>query len=165
MLEWIKAVGPVLISWPVVGLVALALFYRPLLDIAKQFTGPDVRKAKIGPVEIEREIVKLSEKVEEQKAEQERQKAEIESLRFLIESFVSPYELAHLQKLASGEPFPYRQSAVFEVELRRLRSLGMIENRVKGRGIRSMSEEGDLRDYFQITDKGRDYLRLRGEFE
>lgn len=164
MLEWIKVVGPILVSWPVIGLVALALFYRPLLGITKQFASSEVRKAKIGPIEIEREIIKLTERVEEQKAEQERQKSEIESLRFLISSFVTEPELTHLQKLANGEPFPYQKSSFFELELRRLRSFGMINN-FKGKGIRSMLAEGDLRDYFEISDRGREYLRLRGQLE
>jgi hypothetical protein len=49
-------------------------------------------------------------------------------LRFLLQNFVSEYELMHLKKLASGEPFPFKKSDTFEKELRRLLSLGLIED-------------------------------------
>jgi short subunit fatty acids transporter len=61
ILEWIKVIGSILLSWPVIGLLAIILFRKPLLQILLQFTSSDVRKAKVGPVEIEREFKKLTE--------------------------------------------------------------------------------------------------------
>ena len=59
--------------------------------------------------------------------EQARQRADIDGiLRFLLQSFATNYELTHLQKLASGEPFPFDRSDAFAAELRRLVSLGLI---------------------------------------
>lgn len=103
-------------------------------------------------------------KFRELEAEQVRQKAEIESLRFLISYFVTEFELAHLQKLESGQPFPYQKNESFITELRRLRALAMITN-YPNKGIRSMPQEGDLRDYFKITDRGNTYLQLRQHWE
>jgi len=59
---WIKDIGPVILSWPTVGLVAVALFRRPLLDIFKQMESADKLRAKIGPVELERELKSLAER-------------------------------------------------------------------------------------------------------
>jgi hypothetical protein len=61
MLEWIKVIGPTLISWPIVGLIVILLFRRPILKVIDQFTNADIRRAKFGPVEIERELTKIAE--------------------------------------------------------------------------------------------------------
>jgi hypothetical protein len=59
--------------------------------------------------------------------EQVRQRGDLQTiLRFLLENFVSEYEVMQLRKLASGEPFPFTRSDSFESELRRLLSLGLI---------------------------------------
>ena len=59
-LEWFKAVSAVLCSWPTLMLLMLVIFRRHLRDLIKQFTGAEVRKAKVGPVEIERELTALA---------------------------------------------------------------------------------------------------------
>lgn len=160
VLEWIKAFGSILISWPVVGLIALALFRKPLFKIIEQFSNSEIRKARFGPVEIEREITLLTEKVKEQKDEQERQKLEIDTLRFLITNFVTSAELKHLEKLSKNESFIYEKAPYFELELRRLRSFGLISN-FENKGISSMPQKGNLKEYFEITKNGKDYLKLR----
>jgi hypothetical protein len=65
MLEWVKVIAPLLISWPVFGLIALVLFRKHILKLIEQFTNADVRKAKIGPIELERELTKLAEQGQE----------------------------------------------------------------------------------------------------
>jgi hypothetical protein len=60
MLEWIKVIAPIFI-WPVVGIIAILLFRRPILKVLDQFTNSDIRRAKFGPVEIERELTKIAE--------------------------------------------------------------------------------------------------------
>ena len=95
--------------------------------------------------------------------EQARQREEIETLRFLIENFVSEFELVHLKKLASEAPFPFQRSDSFEGELRRLLASGFIERR-PGRGIRSLFAAGDdVRAHLAISERGRAYLRHREE--
>jgi hypothetical protein len=62
LLEWFKAISTLVCSWPTLVLLALFIFRRHLRDLIKQFTGPAVIKAKVGPVEIERELNALAEK-------------------------------------------------------------------------------------------------------
>lgn len=59
-LEWVTAIGSMLFSWPTVGLFALIVFHKPLLEIFQRFASTDLHKAKVGPFEIERELTKLS---------------------------------------------------------------------------------------------------------
>jgi hypothetical protein len=126
----------------------------------------------------------LTVKVNQLKAEQEKQKADIEAnsgliqrqvlapleqvtangllpdAGFLVKNLLNPYEWEHLKKLAIGVPFPYKKQYEFEVELRRLRTLDFIQTK-PGKTIRGIPDEGDLRDYLEITERGRDYISLR----
>jgi hypothetical protein len=61
-LTWIKEVGPTVLSWPTIGLIFIVFFRKQLLEILKQLGSADKFKAKIGPVEIERELKSLAEK-------------------------------------------------------------------------------------------------------
>lgn len=157
-LDWTKLIEA--LAWPVFASFALLLFYRPLAAVLDQFSRSQWRKAKFGPVELELEIDGLSKKLEEQRAEQEKQRTELETLRFLISYFLTEPEFKHIETLANDQPFLYEKSPFFESELRRLRALGMIRN-FEGQGIRTLPPQGNLRDYFEITERGHDYLRLR----
>lgn len=53
MLEWTKVLGPILISWPVFGLVIVVLFRKPLLMLIERFSSATGSKAEIGPLKIE----------------------------------------------------------------------------------------------------------------
>jgi hypothetical protein len=98
--------------------------------------------------------------------EQARQRADIDGiLRFLLQSFATGFELTHLRKLESGDPFPFNRSAEFAAELRRLASLGLIARR-PGRGVRSLFEAGDdVRNHLEITGRGRAYLEYVRQME
>jgi hypothetical protein len=98
--------------------------------------------------------------LQEVKIEQKKQRVEIDTLRFLITSYVTEKEMVHLTKLAKKEPFPYKKNSSFDSELRRLRSLDFIRN-FPGKTVGGMPAEGDLRSYFEITDKGSEYIQLR----
>lgn len=52
-LEWTKAIGALLISWPVTFLIIALIFHRPLVKLFERFTSSDEGKAEIGPVKIE----------------------------------------------------------------------------------------------------------------
>jgi len=54
ILEWVKALGPILISWPVVGLIAILVFRKPLLKLVERFTNEDIQRVKFGSIELER---------------------------------------------------------------------------------------------------------------
>lgn len=60
VLEWVKAIGSLVFSWPLMILVALIIFRKPLRKLIDQLTGTDVKRAKVGPVEIERELGNLA---------------------------------------------------------------------------------------------------------
>jgi hypothetical protein len=109
---------------------------------------------------------KVSTQIHEVRIEQLRQRTDLQAiLRFLLENFVSGYELTHLTKLGSGEPFPFTKSQTFEAELRRLLSLGLIE-RLPNRGIRSLfAAADDVRNHLKITDRGKAYLAHLREIE
>lgn len=53
ILEWIKVVGPIVISWPTVVLIFIFLFKALLLALLKRFTESEGSKAEIGPFKIE----------------------------------------------------------------------------------------------------------------
>jgi hypothetical protein len=99
-------------------------------------------------------------------SEQQKQRADLEVLRFLISGFVTDAELIHLHKLSSQAPFPFvrgQETSYFLNELRRLRSLGLIES-APGKGVRMLERDGgDIGDYFTVTARGQEYLRLRAE--
>jgi hypothetical protein len=84
---------------------------------------------------------------------------------FVLCSYLSDWEFKHLKKLAAGEPFLYRKRQRFIDELRRLRSLKLIEHQQPDHRIGSMKEQGDLREYFKITLQGIEYLQLRQAME
>lgn len=107
------------------------------------------------------------------KTEQRRQAQEIDAIKFLLAYFLTEHECRHLEGLASETPYPARRSSTtsfFEAEMRRLKSLGFIAGR-PGCGIRSLfgaiadaaGKEVNVRDHFEITPRGQDYLRLRRE--
>ena len=61
-LEWFKAIGA--LSWPLLTIVLLLIFRKPLSDFIKQF--PTARKVKLGQLEIElRELAKKGEEAVE----------------------------------------------------------------------------------------------------
>ncbi|MEM9448848.1 MAG: hypothetical protein AAGA75_09955 [Cyanobacteria bacterium P01_E01_bin.6] len=104
-------------------------------------------------------------RVQEQQAIQSK---EIDRLKFLLEGFLTEDELEHLRRLNRKEAFMVMVDGTtkyFEAELRRLRALGLISN-PQGRGIgtllRSDGSQRDVREHFFITDKGKEYLKLRG---
>jgi hypothetical protein len=104
--------------------------------------------------------------VKEVKEEQARQRDDLqEILLFVLQNFVSEYELVHLKKLGSGKPFPFTPSKAFELELRRLLSIRLIA-RQPGHGIRTiMSSADDLNNHLVITDRGKSYLKHLRDLE
>jgi hypothetical protein len=126
----------------------------------------------------------LTVKVNKLQAEQQKQKADIEAnsgliqrqalapleqvtangsqlnTEILVKNLLNSYEWEHLNKLASGAPFPFKKQYDFEVELRRLRTLGFIQTK-PDKTILGIPSEGDLRDYLEITERGKEYVKLR----
>jgi hypothetical protein len=85
----------------------------------------------------------------------------------LLDSVVSRHELEHLNRLAEAGPFRVHSQDGFKKELDHLRNLNYIKSIHPDRGLRSLPPAGefDLKDFFEITRRGRDYLLLRSMSE
>ncbi len=110
---------------------------------------------------------------QEVKIEQRRQAQEIDAIKFLLAYFLTEHECKHLEGLAADGPYAVRKDSTtsfFDTEMRRLRALGFIDGR-PGCGMRTLlsamaaagGKEVNAQDHFEITARGRDYLRLRME--
>lgn len=82
---------------------------------------------------------------------------------------MTQYELDKLLGLAGDTPFLCYYSNDLYNEVKRLRAMALIAN-FEGRGLGNIRSEYkdrnrqfDLKDFFYITDLGREYLRLRSE--
>ena len=53
MLEWIKVLGPIIISWPVAALIIALLFRSAIRSVFDKFVSASGSKAEIGPLKIE----------------------------------------------------------------------------------------------------------------
>ena len=76
--------------------------------------------------------------------ELDKQRSEIDTLRFLVASLVSMYEMEHLKKLESKAEFTIDKGNYpedFQREIRHLRDLGLIEH-YPGKGVRVMYSRG-----------------------
>ena len=51
-LEWLKVLLPVFVSWPVVGLLVILAFHRPIASLIDKFADSPESAAEIGPVKI-----------------------------------------------------------------------------------------------------------------
>lgn len=107
---------------------------------------------------------KTQKKLEVVEAEQVEQKENIEALSFIISHFLPRYELEHLQKLNTKAPFPYDMSESFQREIRHLFEMHLTRKK-KEFPISKMPSSGDLQEYFEVTESGRYFLRLRERFE
>jgi hypothetical protein len=90
-----------------------------------------------------------------------KQQEEIDVLKFLVSGYVTDFELVHLQKLASPQPFPYNRGDTFIEELKRLWQLGLVGKIQSDWYFRGLPDSGNLKHYLTITDRGRTYLTLR----
>lgn len=135
------------------GLIVLA-FVPWLSSIVKSIEVPGVGKLEL--------------KVEEMREKQAVLQEEVDGLRFLVTGFVTEWEYVHLNKLAREEAFDYVRGADkddrFVNELIRLRDYGLIKKRIEY-SMHDIPVKGDLRNYVEITDRGRTYLRLREQLE
>src|SRR5262245_46169915 len=52
-IEWVKTLGPIVISWPVVSLAIVIIFNAPIFRLFDRFTESGGSKAELGPIKIE----------------------------------------------------------------------------------------------------------------
>ncbi|HEY9878974.1 MAG TPA: hypothetical protein V6D29_10990 [Leptolyngbyaceae cyanobacterium] len=141
LLDWIKVLGPIIFSWPLVILFVAIYFRQPLLRILENFSESNINQAKIGPVELGEQKEELP-----------------ESLHFLVDSFVTTHELDHLEKLNNSDTFEYERNDHFMAELKRLCSLGLIKS---SRGLDNLPAHGNLKETLEITERGKQYIEMR----
>jgi hypothetical protein len=103
-------------------------------------------------------------KIEE---EQQRQQKDLEYVQFLIANFLTKWEDIHLRKIAQAAEYIVDVQSdtysSFEKEIDHLRQLGLINNYPEV-GLRTMRRRGgkvNVKEFFHITSRGRDYLKLR----
>lgn len=53
ILEWVKVIGPILISWPMLAILVVLLFRTPIVTLFDRFTSSESSRAQIGPLTIE----------------------------------------------------------------------------------------------------------------
>jgi hypothetical protein len=107
---------------------------------------------------------KTQKKLEVVQAEQLEQKENIEALSFVVSHFLPKYELEHLQKLNSKTPFPYDMSESFQREIRHLFEMHFTRKKKEFR-LSKMPPKGDLQEYFEVTESGKYFLKLRQRFD
>jgi hypothetical protein len=108
--------------------------------------------------------------VQEDQAHQlTRHQAEIRSLQVALQGIVTEYEYDKLIGLIKEEPFLCYYSDDLYNELKRLRAMGLIKNHTGTgltdirNGYKDKDRKFDLKRYFYITRKGKEYLKLRTE--
>lgn len=111
---------------------------------------------------------RLELQVKRVEGEQALLREEVDSLRFLVSGFVTDWELTHLKKLASGAPFDYQRASGkddrFINEIIRLRDFGLIAKRIDY-ALYDIPLSGDLKQYVELTERGRTYLKLRQQLQ
>ena len=98
-----------------------------------------------------------------------KQQAQIRSLQVTLQGIVTQYEMDKLVGLAKEEKFICYYSNDLYNELKRLRAMGLVYHHegvdftTIRRKYKDRDKKFDLKRYFYITKKGREYLLLRDE--
>jgi hypothetical protein len=100
--------------------------------------------------------IELLEKIHESS---EKQKADLEEMRLIISLLLFQTEIAHLRNLAQQKPQVYEGNEAVRRELRRLRTLGLIET-LPHRGIGELADGKriDVTELVRLTKRGKRYL-------
>ena len=94
------------------------------------------------------------------------QRHELDDVRFVLTLLLQQTEVQHLKNLENKGTQGYEGNNNVCNELRKLRTLGLIQNR-KDRTIGELRDKSkfDLNDYVQLTVRGRHYLERLGEYK
>ena len=111
---------------------------------------------KLGSVEFELEKLQQA---------QNAQRNELDDLRFVLTLLLQPSELQHLRDLEKGSAQNRVGSHTLRTELRKLRTLGLIQN-CKDKHIADLKDQlkMDLKNIVELTKRGREYLERLGEY-
>jgi hypothetical protein len=144
------------LTGPDVGLIVVALVVASLLlrpDVLHYFS-----RIKLGIFEADLRDLREGQKV---------QGKELDDVRLVLSLLLQREERNHLENLAKPEPASYDGNRGVRGELRRLRTLGLIENKTD-RHIAELKDgtKRDLKTIVQLTKRGKDYLeRVRKDDE
>lgn len=132
----------------VVGVAVVALLVRP--DFLDRLT-----HVKVGNVEVE--LQKLQ-------RDQQKQRNELDDVRFVLTLLLQGNELQHLRSLQSGNTQGVVGSHELRTELRRLRTLGLIQNLGTSK-MADLTDNGrfDLGKIVELTERGREYMERVGD--
>ena len=169
ILEWIKTLGPILVSWPILGLFVLLVFRKPLLALADRFTGEDIQRVKFWGVELERVKVAVDQ-VEKRQAIQE---SEIKAIQIALKGVLTKHEIGLLEGLNMPKEFMIRYEPDLYRYLHRLDGLNFIQPN-SGYGLITIEDRHkddeklppdkrpkfDLKEVVYITDDGKKYLNI-----
>jgi hypothetical protein len=171
ILEWVKTLGPILVSWPILGLIAILVFRKPLLALAHRFSGEDVQRIKIWGVELER-VKDAVDQVEKRQAIQE---SEIRAIQIALEGVLTKHEIGLLEGLNTPNEFMIRYEPDLYRYLHRLDGLNFIQPKL-GYGLITIEERHkddeklpvppherppfNLKEFVYITDDGKRYLNI-----
>jgi hypothetical protein len=100
---------------------------------------------------LEKQIDELTAKIRDLQAEKERDKVRVTILS------LPEVEFQHLRNLAATRPFAYVKRDSFVADLRKLRSLGLI-NTKPGATIGGLPATGNLKEHLELTDTAREVL-------
>jgi hypothetical protein len=113
--------------------------------------------------------VKMRDQLQEIQDTQKDHTKNLEEIHFILESLVTTPERKHLEKLVNRTAYNYKRSDALIMELRRLRDAGLIEPRKNQSGskrrIGHLPATFDLGSYFDITERGRDYIKRVNDLE
>ncbi len=131
-----------------VGAAVVCLLMRP--EFFDRLT-----HVKVGSVEVE---------LEKLQRDQQAQRSELDDVRFALTMLLQGNELQHLTSLKSGETQGYVGNHDLRTELRRLRTLGLVQNRGESK-IADLTDNRkfDLGKIIELTERGRQYLRRVGD--
>jgi len=163
-LEWVKTVGSIVVSWPVVGLIAILFFRKPLLASVTWLTGATIQRFKLGGFEVELQTVKDRQALQE---------AEIGAIQIALKGVLTMHEIDHLQGLNKSGNYLIRYEPDLYRYLHRLDGLKFIQPKPEQEhGLFTIEERHreddklpfdnrpafDLKKFVYITDDGKQYL-------
>jgi hypothetical protein len=128
-----------------------------------------IRDLGVSESKVSTAIVDLRSRQDKQEGVLSKQQAEIRSMQVALQGIVTHFELDKLLGLNRDGPFPCYYSDDLFNELKRLRAMRLVKHR-EGTGLSAMRSrfkdrgmQFDLKEFFFITEEGREYLQLRHE--
>lgn len=103
-------------------------------------------------------------KIELLEERQKQQQLQLDEFTLILPILLPAFERKHLLNLASGDTKSYVGNDTLRLELRRLRSVGLIRN-TQPIGYISDGRQVDLADFVRLTDLGRRWVPRLLEYE